>query len=214
MRLAGVCLGTADLAAARRAYELLLGVAPTARSDGTLRFTLGRGSVDLGPDPTFRALRFVTENPVSPTTVRGVPIVTGAEGDESPPVDTAVAIDHVVVHTTDPDGAIAWWRDRVGLRLALDREFPARHLRLLFFRSGGITLEYASPLPAPGDRTGGDRVHGVSYRVTDLPARRERLLAAGVDVSELRPGMRPGTTVATVRSGTAGVPTLLLQVDE
>jgi len=30
----------------------------------------------------------------------------------------------------------------------------------------------------------------------------------------VRPGMRPGTTVATVRSGTAGVPTLLLQVDE
>jgi len=26
--------------------------------------------------------------------------------------------------------------------------------------------------------------------------------------------MRPGTSVATVRSGTAGVPTLLLQVDD
>ena len=99
------------------------------------------------------------------------------------------------------------------MRLALDREFPDRHLRLLFFRSGGITLEYASPLPAATDRTAEDRIHGVSYRVTDLAARRERLLAAGVDVSELRPGMRPGTTVATVRSGTAGVPTLLLQVD-
>ena len=38
-------------------------------------------------------------------------------------------------------------------------------------------------------------------------------MAAGVDVSEPRTGMRPGTTVVTVRSGTAGVPTLLLQVD-
>jgi catechol 2,3-dioxygenase-like lactoylglutathione lyase family enzyme len=213
MRLAGVCLGTDDLAASRRAYELLLGVAPTPRNDGTLRFALGRGSVDLVPDPTFRALRFVAEHPVPRTTVRGVPIVTSAEGDEAPPVEAAVAIDHVVVHTVDPDGAIAWWRDRMNLRLALDREFPARHLRLLFFRSGGLTLEYASPLPSPADRGGDDQIHGVSYRVTDLVTRRERLVAAGVDVSELRPGMRPGTTVATVRSGTASVPTLLLQVD-
>jgi catechol 2,3-dioxygenase-like lactoylglutathione lyase family enzyme len=214
MRLAGVCLGTDDLAAARRAYELLLGVAPTARNDGTLRFTLGRGSVDLVPDPSFRALRFVAENPAPRTTVRGVPIVTSAESEESPPVREAVAIDHVVVHTVDPDAAIAWWRDRMNLRLALDRAFPARHLRLLFFRSGGLTLEYASPLPSPVDRGGDDQIHGVSYRVTDLATRRERLVAAGVAVSELRPGMRPGTTVATVRSGTAGVPTLLLQVDD
>jgi catechol 2,3-dioxygenase-like lactoylglutathione lyase family enzyme len=214
MRLAGVCLGTDDLAAARRAYELLLGVAPTARNDGTLRFALGRGSVDLVPDPIFRALRFVAEHPAPRTTVRGVPIVTSAEGDESPPVEAAIAIDHVVVHTVDPDGAIAWWRDRMNLRLALDRTFPARHLRLLFFRSGGLTLEYASPLPSPVVRGGDDQIHGVSYRVTDLATRRERLVTAGVDVSELRQGMRPGTTVATVRTGTARVPTLLLQVDD
>ena len=37
-------------------------------------------------------------------------------------------------------------------------------------------------------------------------------LAAGFDVSPVRTGMRPGTSVATVRSETAGVPTLLLQV--
>ena len=86
--------------------------------------------------------------------------------DDAP---TAIAIDHVVVHTTAPERAIALWRDRMGLRLALDREFPARHLRLLFFRSGGITLEYASPLPARDDAPAGDdRLHGVSYRVTDL----------------------------------------------
>jgi hypothetical protein len=41
---------------------------------------------------------------------------------------------------------------------------------------------------------------------------RSRLLAAGVEVSEIRTGMRPGTSVCTVRGGTAGVPTLLLEV--
>ena len=59
---------------------------------------------------------------------------------------------------------------------------------------------------------GVDRLYGVSYRVPQLPQWRSRLLAAGVDVSEIRAGMRPGTSVCTVRSGTAGVPTLLLEV--
>jgi hypothetical protein len=48
--------------------------------------------------------------------------------------------------------------------------------------------------------------------VSDLAARRAPLDRPGLDVSEIRPGMRPGTSVATVRSGTAGVPTLLLEV--
>ena len=216
MRLAGVCVGTDDLGAAEGAYQLLLGVPAAARSATMVRFVLRNGSVDLVPGHGFRALRFVDDDAAAPGAVRGVPILTDAERDELPPVEAAASIDHIVVQTVDPEAAIAWWRDRMGLRLALDREFPARGLRLLFFRSGGITLEYASPLPAvptTGDRSADDRIHGVSYRVTDLVVRRDRLVAAGVDVSEPRPGMRPGTTVATVRSGTAGVPTLLLQVD-
>ena len=36
-------------------------------------------------------------------------------------------------------------------------------------------------------------------------------LQAGVDVSEVRNGRKPGTRVMTVRSGTCGVPTLLVQ---
>jgi hypothetical protein len=91
--------------------------------------------------------------------------------------------------------------------------FPERGLRLVFFRSGGVTLELAAAHPAATVADGPDRLHGVSYRVADLGARRERLLRAGVDVSEIRRGMRPGTSVATVRSGTAGVPTLLLEAD-
>jgi hypothetical protein len=40
---------------------------------------------------------------------------------------------------------------------------------------------------------------------------RARLGAAGIDVSEVRTGRKPGTRVATVRNGTCGVPTLLVQ---
>src|SRR2546427_59944 len=91
--------------------------------------------------------------------------------------------------------------------------FSERGLRLVFFRSGGITLEYAGGHPPPAERDGPDQFHGLSYRLGDLSAHRDRLVRAGLDVSPIRPGMRPGTSVATVRSGTAGVPTLFLQVD-
>ena len=36
----------------------------------------------------------------------------------------------------------------------------------------------------------------------------------GYDVSEARAGMKPGSAVATVLSGTAGVPSLLIQQPE
>jgi catechol 2,3-dioxygenase-like lactoylglutathione lyase family enzyme len=214
MRLAGVRIGTDDAAGAIAAYATLLAVPGTSLRAGGMRFALGRGTVDVVPGPPgLHAVRFLHADGEPPLhDAHGIALTIDRDlpADDAP---TTIAIDHVVVQTTAPERAIALWRDRMGLRLALDREFPARHLRLLFFRSGGITLEYASPLPAPDGPAGDDRLHGVSYRVTDLAARRERLLAAGVDVSPVRRGMREGTTVATVLSGTAGVPTLLLQVD-
>jgi hypothetical protein len=36
-------------------------------------------------------------------------------------------------------------------------------------------------------------------------------VADGVDVSEIRAGRKPGTRVMTVRNGTCGVPTLLVE---
>jgi hypothetical protein len=47
--------------------------------------------------------------------------------------------------------------------------------------------------------------------VPDADAARARLLDAGVDASEVRAGRRPGTRVLTVKSGTCGVPTLLIE---
>jgi catechol 2,3-dioxygenase-like lactoylglutathione lyase family enzyme len=213
MLLDAVRIGTHDLAAACRTYAVLLGT-PGRRVDPALhRFRLARGTVDLvagGPAGLF-ALRFLAAAPPA-CDLHGLAVELAPTADPEEPA-TPVAIDHVVVQSLAPERAIATWRDALGLRLALDREFPARGLRLLFFRSNHITLEYACPLPAHTGAPGPDRLHGVSYRVPELHARRERLLEAGCDVSGIRPGMKPGTRVATVRSGTAGVPTLLLATD-
>jgi len=55
---------------------------------------------------------------------------------------------------------------------------------------------------------------GMTWRVADADATRERLTQSGVDVSEVRSGRKPGTRVMSVRSSTCGVPTLLLERTE
>jgi catechol 2,3-dioxygenase-like lactoylglutathione lyase family enzyme len=130
---------------------------------------------------------------------------------EGPGEAAISALDHVVVMSRDPDASRAVYRDTLGLRLALDRSFEQRGLRILFFRVGGVTVEVAGPLAAGEDAAAVDSFGGLAYRVADVDAARERLAAAGFDVSPTRTGQKPGTRVCTVRSGTCGVPTLLLE---
>jgi len=219
MRLRGVSIETRDVGAASERYASLLGVAPHVRESGARRFELERGVVEIVEGEPGRAtILFAREGPGDawPTdpAVHGLllRVEDAPPATAAPPVPESVeAIDHVVVFTPDPARTIALWRDAIGLRLAFDKEFPERRIRLMFFRSGGLTFEFACPLPVPAEQDGPDRFYGVSYRVRDLAARRTALLAAGFDVSEIRPGNKAGTRVASVRSDTADVPTLLLE---
>jgi len=217
MRLLGVRIETPDVAAAVERYATLLGIAPATRPDGARRFALERGVVELAEGTAGQAtILFARERSddtfASDPAAHGVAFRVEDEAPVASPSPGLVeAIDHVVIFTPDPPRTIACWRDANGLRLAFDKEFPERRIRLMFFRSGGLTLEYACPLPAPDDPGGADRFYGVSYRVRDLAAHRTALQAAGFDVSEIRSGNKAGTRVASVRNGTAEVPTLLLE---
>jgi catechol 2,3-dioxygenase-like lactoylglutathione lyase family enzyme len=119
------------------------------------------------------------------------------------------ALDHVVVASEDLDAARKLYADALGIRIALDRRFESRGLRILFFRLGGTTLEIAGPLEPP-DAPAPDRFGGLAYRVADVAAARARLASAGVDVSQTRPGFKPGSVVCSVRDGSCNVPTLLI----
>ena len=120
-----------------------------------------------------------------------------------------VGLDHVVVATEDSECAAALYGARLGLDMALDRSHPDWG-QLMFFRCGDLIVEVVRRPVAGGDAAR-DRLWGLSWRVGDIDAARARLLAAGVDVSEVRTGRKPGTRVMSVRDGTCGVQTLFLE---
>ena len=120
------------------------------------------------------------------------------------------AMDHLVISTADPDKAAALYGARLGLNMVLDRSHHDWG-RLMFFRCGDLTLEVVHR-PVAGSDAEHDKLWGIGWRVDDLDAARARLVEAGVTVTEPRTGRKPGTRVATVRSGTCRVPTLLVQV--
>jgi catechol 2,3-dioxygenase-like lactoylglutathione lyase family enzyme len=114
-----------------------------------------------------------------------------------------------VVSTGDPERAAALYGARLGLDMALDRSHPDWG-QLMFFRCGDLIVEVVKRPDAGADQTH-DKLWGLSWRVADIDATRARLLAAGIDVSEVRAGRKPGTRVMSVRDGTCGVQTLLLE---
>jgi catechol 2,3-dioxygenase-like lactoylglutathione lyase family enzyme len=126
-------------------------------------------------------------------------------------VGSITAMDHVVVATADPERAAALYGARLGLDMALDRSHPDWG-RLMFFRCGDLIVEVAHKADKEkAAETAPDRLRGLCWRVIDIDATHARLVAEGVEVSEVRTGRKPGTRVMTVHSGTCGVPTLIVQ---
>jgi catechol 2,3-dioxygenase-like lactoylglutathione lyase family enzyme len=120
-----------------------------------------------------------------------------------------LGLDHVVVSTEDPERGAALYGARLGLDMALDRSHQDWG-RLMFFRCGDLIVEVVRRPVAGGDSQH-DRLWGLSWRVADIDATRARLLAAGLDVTEVRNGRKPGTRIMTVRNGTCGIQTVLLE---
>jgi len=133
---------------------------------------------------------------------------------ESSDIDPAARIrslDHVVVMSADPEATRKFYLEGLGLRLALDKTFEKRGVRLLFFRVGGTTIEIGARVGADPQPGATDRFGGLAWQVPDIDAIQARLAADRFDVSEVRTGHKPGTRVCTVRDPVHGVPTLLIE---
>ena len=199
--LASICFRTGDIAKMhRRLDRLTLKPEPVANVDS-------RDAVS-NDTMSWKRTRTATE------TTRGIRLFFLELAKERPlSAQTAVgaikAMDHVVVSTSDPERAAALYGARLGLDMALDRSHPDWG-RLMFFRCGDLIVE-VTHRPGKQKDMSQDRLSGLCWRVSDIDATHARLVQAGVDVSEVRTGRKPGTRVMTVRSGTCGVPTLLVQ---
>ncbi|MDJ0920265.1 MAG: VOC family protein [Henriciella sp.] len=119
-------------------------------------------------------------------------------------------LDHLVINTPNPERAVAFYGARLGLRFALDRNAPQWKTRFLFFRVGGLTLEVIHRLDQDHDSSASDEIWGATWAVDDLRAAHDRLTQAGLDISEIRTGRKPGSEVFTLRNGTLGIPTLFI----
>lgn len=122
-------------------------------------------------------------------------------------------MDHAVVLSADMEASKHVWGEQLGVRLALDRTFPDRSTRILFFRLGDITVEFSGGSIQTQEGMGKpDRLWGLAWGVDDLDAMTARLREAGIEVSDPRKGIKPGTRVATVKGERAhGVATLLIE---
>lgn len=117
-------------------------------------------------------------------------------------------LDHVVVNTNDPEGIISLYRDTFGLRLALDQTVEKWGGRMLFFRLNKTTIEV---IAKENDEDPEDSFWGLAWVVEDLNETHRRLLSEGLEVTDVRDGRKPNTLVATVKSHTSNIPTLLIQ---
>jgi catechol 2,3-dioxygenase-like lactoylglutathione lyase family enzyme len=199
--LASICFRTGDIAKMhRRLDRLTLKPEPVADvesrdavSNDTMSWKRTRAATETTRGVRLFFLELAKERPLSAQTAAG----------------SITAMDHVVVSTSDPERAAALYGARLGLDMALDRSHPDWG-RLMFFRCGDVIVE-VTHRPGKSADTSQDRLSGICWRVADIDATHTRLAQAGVDVSEVRTGRKPGTRVMTVRSGTCGVPTLLVQ---
>ena len=117
-------------------------------------------------------------------------------------------LDHVVINSNDPDGLISLYRDKYGIRLALDQTIEEWGGRMLFFRLNQTTIEV---IGKENDKEVEDSLWGLAWIVKDLKATQKRLLSEGVEMTEVKDGRKPNTLVTTVKSHTCNIPTLLIQ---
>jgi catechol 2,3-dioxygenase-like lactoylglutathione lyase family enzyme len=199
--IASLCFGTRDLAKMhRRLDRVALKPEPVAAvesrdsaSGGVLHWKRTRAATDLTRGVRMFFLELERERPRS-------------AAKATTPV---LGLDHVVVSTEDPERAAALYGARLGLDMALDRTHQDWG-QLMFFRCGDLIVEVVRRPGATGDRLH-DKLWGLSWRVADIEAVRVRLVASGIDVSEVRTGRKPGTRVMSVRSCTCGIHTLFLE---
>jgi len=128
--------------------------------------------------------------------------------DEKFPPGSINKLDHVVINTNDADGFINIYQDIFNIRLALDRIIEHWKSRMLFFRLNKTTIEV---IEKKDRKDPNDSLWGLAWEVESIKDAHERLVSKGVEVTEIKKGLKENTLVATIKSHTHNVPTLLIE---
>ena len=117
-------------------------------------------------------------------------------------------LDHVVINTNDADGFISVYKDIFKIRLALDKVIEHLKKRMLFFRLNKTTIEV---IESKDGQPANDKLWGLAWEVKNIEFVYQRLIGEGIDVSPVQKGIKENTLVATIKSHTHNVPTLLIE---
>lgn len=117
-------------------------------------------------------------------------------------------LDHVVINTNDADGFISVYKDIFKIRLALDKVIEHWKKRMLFFRLNKTTIEV---IESKDGQPANDKLWGLAWEVKNIEVVYQRLIGEGIDVSPVQKGIKENTLVATIKSHTHNVPTLLIE---
>ncbi len=205
-----------DLASARQDYTNLLGDfdgASIALSNIGIQLTQSAQlekpaivGLQFGDDALESHDHVVLENSLGLNLSSAAP---NANPCSVPAATGILSVDHIVLRTSDADACIAQFGAQgMGLRLALDQQVPEWGGRMLFFRFAKMTLEVIHDQKNPPRQ---DYFWGITYLCPDLDFTLTQLDQRGVEHSEMRPGRKPGTRVATVHSHCLELPTLLIE---
>jgi catechol 2,3-dioxygenase-like lactoylglutathione lyase family enzyme len=223
-----IVIAVPDMAAAIEDYTVLLGLRPVDGFSGDLAgrtcFDLFNTRLELVHRPELDRARLSglvfaddsgagVELPINNTLQldlrrQGSESDGQAEPGSEQVKPSSLSIDHVVLRTRDADACVALFAGSLGIRLALDKTVPEWGGRMLFFRTGGITLEV---IEAKGQESAADYFWGIALQCNNIEHTAKALIARGVSLSEVRDGRKPGTRVSSVKSHTLRIPMLLIE---
>ena len=117
-------------------------------------------------------------------------------------------LDHIVINTHDGDGFIKVYRDVFKIRLALDKVIEHWKKRILFFRTNNTTIEV---IESNSSEVKSDNFWGLAWATKSIEESHKRLTDEGIEITPIKEGLKENTLVATLKSHTNNVPTLLIE---
>ena len=117
-------------------------------------------------------------------------------------------LDHIVINTNDGDGFIKVYRDVFKIRLALDKVIEHWKKRILFFRTNNTTIEV---IESNSSEVKSDNFWGLAWATKSIEESHKRLTDEGIEITPIKEGLKENTLVATLKSHTNNVPTLLIE---